>query len=148
MTTEYPSPTITISVLDHFVEVAANGIDEVSFNSKEILINRIPIEFRAYFKRGTAGRWVSTNLFAYRLDDEGFSPQKQATEGQKTKLYAALREASERLPASFLLDGSDAALGREIERLETDIDRKKLEVAELVQQKRTLQVQIESTLLG
>lgn len=146
MTTEYPSPTITVSVLDHFVKVYANDIDDVTFTSGEMLINRISIEFRAYFKRNVAGAWVGNNMFAYRLDADSFS-RRDATDGQKSKLYAALREACELLPADFLLDGQDAELGREIERLETEIERKKIEIAELAQKKRTLQVQIETALL-
>ncbi len=146
MTTEYPSPSITISVLDHFVKVNADGIDRVSFTSEEMDINRIPVEFRVFFHRVNE-HWTSTNMFVYRLDRDGFNPQSPATDGQKSKLYAALREACELLPADFLLDGQDAELGREIERLEIDIDRKKIEITDLVQKKRTLQIQIESALL-
>lgn len=150
MTTEYPLPTelIWLKEFNAFVHVYAYGIDDVTFHSEGIEVNRIPVEFRAYFKRGQGNdHWFSTDLFAYRLDKDDWI-KTRATQGQQTKLYAALRSAIDDLPASFLLDGQDAALGREIEQLEVDIDRKKIEVAELVNKKRTLQTQYETAALN
>lgn len=148
ITTEHPSPNMHITVLDHIVTVHAGSESEVTFVSDEMVINRISIEVRAHFKRAHSGHWISTNIFAYRLDVDGQSTRQHATEGQTSKLYSAFREAAEQLPATFLLDGQDAKIGREIERLGREIDEKKLEVGKLVQEQRTLRTQYETSVLS
>jgi hypothetical protein len=147
--TDYPSPRTTIEVFGTEVEVYASGLDDLTFVCDSMTINRIEIEFRAFFKRGTAGIWIGQNIFAYRTaDGEHRYQQRSATPGQTSKLYSVLREACESMSATLLLDGQDAALGREIERMEVEIESRKLDLADLVTKQKTLRTQYETSVLN
>ena len=113
------APTTLIEFLGGAAAVRAIGLHEVAIivdKDDPIIVNRIPVELRVYFKRNTGGNWYSTNFFCYRLDNaEVYHPQHPATEGQKSKIYRAAVEVCEALDESFLREGELGKMDREIE---------------------------------
>lgn len=116
------APNITTEFLDGKVRVTALSLNEVAIvageqhgSTEPLVVNRIPVEMRIYFKRRENGSWYSTNFFCYRLDNEHkFHPQRPATEGQTSKIYRAAVELCEELNETFLREGEVGRIDHEI----------------------------------
>lgn len=129
-------PTIKVEFLGGEASVNAIDINSVAIvvdtakGDEPIVVNRIPVEFRLYFKRTQSGSWISQNFFCYRLDNtEIFHPQHPATEGQKSKIYRAAVEVCEALDETFLREGELNRMDRELEQIEDRIKQYKDEYA-------------------
>ena len=103
-------------LLDSTVRLTVLGFDSVAIVTEEdIVINGIPVEFRAYFRKNHGGHWISTNLFAYRNDNqESWHPQHPATDNQVSKIYSACRELAETVTEHALIRGERLKQEREI----------------------------------
>lgn len=148
ITTDYPSPKQTIEILGGEFVVSANGLDELSVFAEEVTVNRMPLEVRSYVRRNSNGRWQALNIFAYRIIEGEVVRHTSCTDNQRFKLYRAIVEMAENLDATFLLNGQDAALGREIERLGETIEEKKIEILDLETKRKTLRTQYETSVLS
>ena len=156
ITTEYPAPVYDTKLRsgDKELGVAAfriNSLTEISVTSDRLVVNNIPLELRAFLRKGVYnGKWQAENIFAYRLDTDSPVRGQDATDNQRSKLYRTLVEMAEYIEshAEIMLDAQDAQVGRQIERLDREIDEKKLEVAALVQEQRTLRTQYEASVLS
>ena len=156
ITTEHPSPTHIASLMSGDKELGVatfriNSLTEISVTADRVVVNNIPLELRAFLKKGVYnGKWQAENIFAYRLDTNSPIRGQDATDNQRSKLYRSLVETAEAIEedAEIMLDAQDAQVGRQIERLGREIDEKKLEVAKLVQEQRTLRTQYETSVLS
>lgn len=130
-----PTNVTLEELLGGTVRMTVLGIDAVSIATEEggdIIINRIPVEFRAYFKKNTSGHWYSTNLFAYRNDNqETYHPQHPATDNQVRKIYRACVELAEGLSDRALIRGERIKKEREIQTVYDAISMKEEELSAL-----------------
>jgi hypothetical protein len=155
-TTEHPSPSVVERLVYDNKELGVatfrvNSLSEISVTADRVVVNNIPLELRAFLKKSVyAEKWQAENIFAYRLDTDSPIRGQNATDNQRSKLYRALVEVAEDIDANaeIMLNAQDAQVGRQIERLGREIDEKKLEVAKLVQEQRTLRTQYETSVLS
>jgi len=125
------APHIVTELLGGKARVTALGLNEVAISAggsadviPPLVVNRIPVELRVYFKRRENGTWYSTNMFCYRTDRTvAYHPQRPATEGQTSKIYRAAVELCEELNETFLREGEVARIDREIAVVDDRIQR-------------------------
>lgn len=158
ITTEHPSPTHIESLMDHLngkelgsATFRINSLTEMSVTADRVVVNNIPLEVRAFLRKTHHGSsWQAVNIFAYRLDTDSRIPRQDATDNQRSKLYRTLVEIAESIDgnAEIMLDAQDAEVGRSIERMQREIDEKKIELADMIADQRTLRTQYETSVLS
>jgi hypothetical protein len=128
-TTEFLGGQVTITATsDREIVIVA---DEDS----NVVVNRMPLEFRIWVKRNNMGQWMCSNIFAYRIDPDRpfYQPPSPGTDNQRSKLYRAAVETAERLEGSFLHSGKVVAARRDMEYAARDHEETRKRLVEATQ---------------
>lgn len=142
--------SFTVPFFDTTAHVFVTDENRVQINVEEnqpATVNKIPVYLRAYAKRRThsASFWLE-NLFTYRATGDRWT-QPDVTDNQRSKLYSALIEIIEDIPAGVFLLAQTEELGREIERKAKEIEKAENELAKLKETHRSMTASYEAAVL-
>ena len=127
-----PANTTIEELLGGTVRMTVLSAEEVVIVTEDdIMINRIPVEFRAYFKKNSAGSWYSSSMTTYRNDNPFPWPRKAATSNQTRKIYRACSDLADALTTRALYRGERIKTERQIQAVHDSISMKEEELAAL-----------------